>query len=498
MGDLYDLVSITYGGPSAGTVILSKNDSFLVTRDGAAIVNEFSHRVTGHPGLSLLRSVTQQVSEQVGDGTSTTVLLAVSLLRAVNLVAEDRLQAEREIRACAPMVEEMLLALSTPPSESILYRVAMISSKEDEVISRAIADSVLRVGEHGTVLVQFWEGTGVEIEHRDGLVLSVGWASHSMGKGDGTPREMEGPLVAVVGDHLFSFEDVRSLMEESSQWPGRGLVLFCPGISHDALSTLILNDHKGVLPCIAVSYHHPDRDHVREYLEDIAAVTNSTLVAKNTGHNLKNFQSPWLGSARKITVGRDKTTILSYQEEIFQERISQRVEYLLRQSQSPTLSDYERDQYRERASSLDGGLTNIKVGGFSTPEAQDRRSRAEDTLRAVQQALHGVIPGAGRALHFISQQPELQNTPGGRALSLALREPLRVLCQRAQTRLDSLDLPDDNPWMGWCPVRKSIVDLQEEPAVIDPLNVVISSFRAAVSLACEVIKTGWVISKSEV
>lgn len=496
MSDLAKLVGTTYG-PHGGIVAVDKKGKPFVTTDGSALVNEVRFQGAERLGAGLIRAATKVVDDQVGDGTTTTVILANALVSAAGMLYSrdwNPTALAQDIRGYLPAVESLVRAMVLHPDSDTLRQVALMSSHGDDLISSTVVDAVTRVGETGTVLVQAGDGTGIDVENRDGLVLTVGWASHGMGKGDGTPRDLEGPLVAVVADPLSSFEDVRTMMEESSQWPGRGLVLFCPSITNDALTTLLINDHKEVIPCLAVAYKHPSPGVTREWLEDIATVTNAELVSKDTGHDVKNFQSQWLGSARKITVGKDKTTILSYPDDAVQERIGHRVNDLLRRAESST-SDYDRDKYRERAGAIDGGLTILRVGGHTTMEAQDRRSRTEDALRAVQQALQsGLVPGAGRAFHFVSVQPELQDTPGGRVLSRALQEPLRVLCERSGVPLGSLDIPQEDPWVGWCPVRKSVGSLWEAPAVVDPLNVVLAVFRAAVSVACETIKTGVVLT----
>jgi chaperonin GroEL len=343
------------------------------------------------------------------------------------------------------------------------------------------------------VLIQPGDGVGIETEYRDGLVLDVGWTSHSMGRGDGTDRVFDGPIVAVVNQPLFSFEDVRTLMEESSQWPGRGLVLFCPKLAGDALATLVLNDAKGVLPCIAVTYSSPSLYETRDWLEDVAVVSNCLMVDPLAGDEVQNFKAEWLGSARKITVGKHRTEILSYPDS--EDRIAARVGELLRRAEG-TSSDFDRDRYQERAAAMDGGLGLLKIGGYTNAEAVERRSRVEDALHAVREAVKGgVVPGAGRALHFAGSQPELQDTLGGSVLAQALGEPLRVLCDRAGVSLP--ELPPEDPWVGWCPVRGSKENFWETPAIMDPLGVVLGSLRAAVSVACEVLLTEVVLARTE-
>lgn len=498
MSELSQLVATTYG-PRGSKVVVRKDTSLLMTTDGSALARELRFQGRERLGVSLVRAATSVVDGTAGDGTSTTTLLANAVVQAAldhyNPRTWNPVPLVRDLRACLPVAEDFVKDLGRVPDEARLRRVAFMASHGEDLIADSVVDAVTRVGETGTVLVQAGDGVGIELDHREGLVLSVGWASHGMGA-DG-PREMEGPMVAVVNQPLSTFEDVQSLMEESSQWPGRGLVLFCPKLEGDALTTLLLNDRKGVLPCIAVTYHHPSPDVVFDWLEDVATVTNARTVGVGRGDDLRAFQTDWLGSARKITVGKSKTEILSYPDA--DDRIGERVTELLRRAEG-THSDYDRDRYRERAGAIDGGLCVLKVGGYTTVEAQDRRSRTEDTLHAVRVALTtAVVPGAGRAFHWVSARPELHTTLGGRVLARALEEPLRVLCARSGATFDTMPAPDCDiwdAWTGWCPVRGTVVDFWDDPAVVDPTGVVVGALRAAVSVACEVLLTGVVLAKT--
>lgn len=497
MTELSRLVATTYG-PNGSKVAVNKNGRVLVTTDGSALAHEVRFRDLHRLGASLVRGASTKVDRASGDGTSTTILLTGALLEAALDHYSPRtwnpVAIARDIQGFLPAVEELLQHMCIAPNEALLGRVAEMASHGDRMVSEHVVNAVLRVGEDGTVLIRAGDGVGIEMDHREGLVLDVGWAAHAMGKGDGTPREMEGPMVAVVDYPLSSFDDVRTIMEEASQWPGRGLVLFCPKLTGDALTTLILNDAKGVLPCTAVTYFSPSLYDTREWLEDVATVTNAYTVGSDRGDNHHEFKAEWLGSARRITVGRDKTEIHAYPDA--GDRVSARVAELHRRAVEST-SDYDHDRYRERGAAMAGGLCTLKVGGYTNSEAQDRRSRVEDSLHAVQETLRtGVVPGAGRALHFVSTMPELQETLGGQVLARALEEPLRVLCARSETSFPTLNLPSDDPWVGWCPVRRKVTDFRESPAVVDPLGVVLASLRAAVSVACTTITTEVVLAKS--
>lgn len=496
MAELSKLVATTYG-PHGAKVAVDKNGRVLVTTDGSSLAREVRFQGLERLGVSLVRSATSLVDGSSGDGTSTTILLANAIVQAAldyyTPRTWDPVSIVRELRDYLPAVESLITDMARTPDEGVLRRVALMASHGDELVSTTVVDAILRVGETGTVLLQPGDGVGIETDYREGIVLDTGWATHSMAKGNGGCRVFDGPMVAVVNEPLLTFNDVQTLMEEASQWPGRGLVIFCPKLTGDALTTLVLNDSKDVLPCIAITYLNPSTHGTLDWLEDIAAVTNAHTVDRCAGDDVRTFKSEWLGSARKITVEKHKTEILSYPDADV--RIGERVTELLQRADSTT-SDYDRDRYRERAGAMDGGLCVLKVGGYTNTEAVERRSRVEDTLHAVRETLKGgVVPGGGRTLHYVSIQDELCNSISGSVLSRALEEPLRVLCARSGVPFGTLGDLSEDPWVGWCPVRGSVENFWDGDSVVDPLGVVLGSLRAAVSVACEVILTGVVLAK---
>jgi chaperonin GroEL len=493
MRELSRLVATTYG-PGGSRVVVSKQGKLLVTMDGSSLARELTFPGIARIGVALARSASSKVDGDQGDGTSTTIILTSAIVDAALETYHPRTWDPagivRDIQGYLPAVRGLLATMASDPNEDVLRRVAMMSSHGDDLVAGTVTDAVLRVGENGTVLITPGDGVGIEVEYRDGVVLDTGWAAHAMGRGDGTDRAMEGPLVAVVDASLSAFGDVQGMLEEASQWPGRGLVVFCRRVDREALATLLLNDAKEVLPCLAVAFNGPD---AQDRLGDIAAATNAQVVGRERGDDLHAFKSEWLGSARKITVGKHKTEVLSYPDA--KDGIAARVKELLNLA-GTTSSDYDRDRYQERAASLDGGLCILKVGGYTESEARERRFRVEDTLHAVKETLkEGVVPGAGRALHYVSTRPELLDSIGGQVLSRALQEPLRVLCARAGVSFGALELPRNEPWIGWCPVRQEITDFGEEPFVVDPLRVTLGALDAAVSVASEAILTEVILTR---
>jgi chaperonin GroEL len=486
MREVAQLAATTYG-PRGSKVMVSRGGKPLVTTDGSALSRELRVRGLDRVGIALSRVAATKVDDLVGDGTTTTLLLASALVDAALDTYSSRdwnpVLMVRDLEGLVPLVVEMVEAMSVPPGVDFLKEVARMTSHGDDLVAEVVTEAVQRVGENGTILVYAGEGVGIEVENRDGLVLDVGWSAHFFGRmNNWAPYVLEGPMVAVVDGKLSSFNDIQTLLEKGSSIQGRNLVLFCRDLVDGAMETVAYNF--GEAQCLAVAFRGPDGE---GHLGDVAAVTGAHIVDARRGDDLKHFQREWLGSARKITVEKDRTEILSYPD--VEEGVAARVRELLRLAETSPHT-YDQDRYKERAAALDGGLCILKVGGYTESEARERRSRVEDTLRATQEVLRsGVVPGAGRALHFVSQQPSLTMTPGGRVLKRTLEEPLRVLARKSGVSFGTLSVPDDSPWIGWCPVRGELENFRQPPYVVDPTGVVVNALKAAVSVAVEVLRT---------
>jgi len=490
------VVERTYG-PAGGKVMVEKNRSVLVTTDGAALTREAQLGGSKRLGAALVRSAAIETEKQVGDGTSTTVLLTGALVREIGkrAVALDwnPVETVREIREAFEVAEASIRSLSRETDRESLDRVARMASHGDSLVSEPVVDAVLAVGEEGSVVISPYEGTGIVLEQKEGLYLEQGWASFAMCPA-GIEREFDGPLVVVFRKELRRVSDVASAMEAASQWPGRGLVVFAPKVYGEALATLLLNDREGVLSSAAVEYSGSPADTV-DWLEDLATVTNATVVDPAIGFDVENFEAPWLGYARKITLKKDSTLLVSYMDEEILGKIDLRVASLKARAEASPYP-YERDRLTERASALDGGLCTIRVGGFTKQEGQDRRSRVEDALRAVQTALRGgVVPGAGQA--YFAASRDLPPTEGGRILGVALRSILGVLGRRGGTEpailLSNRERYAEafsSRWFGYDPVEKTWRDLYDAPRIVDPTEVAVVALRNAVSVACQIALCG--------
>jgi chaperonin GroEL len=496
------VVSKTFG-PAGGKVMIEKAGSVLVTTDGAALTRETQLDGAKRLGATLIRSAAIKTDEQVGDGTSTTVILADALIREIGKRAcvhgWDPVCTVAQIREAHLEAEGQIQHMSRLADRECLDRIALMASHEDPLIAEKVVEAVLAVGEGGSVVISPYEGTGIVLEQKAGLYLNQGWTSFDMAPADGsTEREMDGPLVAVFRQGLRRVGDIATAMEQASQWPGRGLVVFAPSIQGDALKTLLVNDKKGVLSCVGVEYSGSSAD-LDDWLEDISAVTNSMIVDTGTGMSPEKFEGSWLGSARRVTLTREHTLVVSYLDGDIPQKIDLRVAQLRARAEvSPY--PYEKAKLTERASAIDGGLCTLRIGGLTKQEGQDRRSRVEDALKAVQTCLRGgVVPGAGYALFRACVW--LPQTEGGVILDRALMSVLGTLASRAGAEPQTVfregmevTLYDPDGWYGWDPLLGDWRDFWvTAPRIVDPTEVVLAALRNAVSVACQIALCGVVL-----
>lgn len=484
--DLSRLVETTYG-PDGRTVLIAKLGKVIPTTDGAAVAKECRPQGGKRLGVSLIRSASDSVERQWGDGTSTTILVASALVKSSRYYAMGvtPIELAQGIRVVATTVESKITEMSLKATEGDLRAIAENASHGDQELASLVVEAVVGAGLYGSVTIAAWEGRGLELEVREGLVLGEGWCTSSLTDG-GPEHTMEGPLVAVVATPVLRFADIAPVLETASQWPGRGLVLFAPMVGGEAVSTMVMNHKGGVFHSMGVGYRGNPRQ-LSDWLADVAALTGATVVDPVCGYKLSDFQGEWLGSARKVVVTKDKTTVLGYDPA--PDALEERIRSLVARADSAD-HDYDRDDLKRRAAALDGGLRVLRVGGVTESEAAERRARAEDTLHAVNAAIQtGVFPGAGIGL--LGASLGLGDTPWSNAVRVALEHPFKVLAARSGKE----PLVELERVRGLLAKGANAVDLT---TVKDPTGVVLGAFTAAVSVALQIVLTAVVVpSKKE-
>jgi len=482
-------VTKTYG-PRSGTVMMNRMGGLLQTKDGVTVAREIHLKNPMQDmGCQVLKEACIQVNDEVGDGTTTTACLASSLIQeAHKLVVAGfcPMQLSREMKAAGDKAIDILQQFAMPvENEQELYRVALISCNGDVEVAEALTEASLAVGKNGTVAIEDGTALGIEIEFKEGMEINKGAASTYFI--DGVERKLVSPLVAVIPKDLTTAEDVRSVLEESSQWQDNDLLIVCKSISGQALQTMVVNHTKGLVRSCAVSVSGASlRQH--DILEDIAAVCGCEVLDPDMGYDFRNFNPEWFGSCLEINVQDKKTTFMAFEEA--QESIMRRIEEIKNDMES-SKSDYDRDRYQERIAKLSDGFCLVKVGGHTEAAMKEKRARIEDALGAVQSALRsGIVAGGGSVYLHTSNQ--LENSGGEGIVKRALLMPLRTLVRNAQQEdgyvYRHVLANSENAWTGWNLYKEEITNMYDL-GVIDPLEVAVSAIKTSVGVSSLLITT---------
>lgn len=513
-------VATTYG-PGGRTVLIQRFAGLLATKDGLTVAQEVTlPDREENLGAQILKEACIQVNKEVGDGTTSTAILAGKLLREGHKMVVGGYHPQAlvtGIRAAAETAIEAVRGFSRPvTTQEELRQVALIACNGDEEIAQHLSEAVMAVGKDGTISIVDGIHTETVLEFKEGMEIPSGTdrVFRVTDKGD-TEKVFEGALVAIVQAPLVSVDDVLSMLEESTQWPDNPLIIIAPRIERAARETLLLNSSlradsrrvKEVCPILAPGMPQQKRN----LMGDIATLTQATVVDPVAGMDHRAWNPEWFGTLRRATVRAESSLFEAYPE------VHEAVEMLLSllRSEEKTLPDgFLRDQLRERMGKLSGGIAILRVGGVTEVARKERRARIEDALGAVRTALRGgIVPGAGTAYHLAALH--LRLTPinalpgdpgngtgymtGWHILGTALMDLVPVLVRNCggngegYTHQLTLDLLDDiiehedsenppTPWLGWDPDSESTRNLQE-PLVADPTEVVVSVIRAAVSVA---------------
>jgi chaperonin GroEL len=496
---------VTYG-PAGKTVFLERSSGVLATKDGATVVREISlSDPCENLGASILKEPCLAMSDAVGDGTTTTAILAANILRTCARFITggyQPIELVRGLREASEVVTDLLREMAIEVvTEAEIRAVAMIASNGDEEISDLLTQGCMAVGRDGSISIEDGRGTQSELIIRDGMDFDSGFTHYHLSP-EGGRLFLEQPMVALFTRGLFTFRDVRSVAETASQWPHRPLLIIAPTVEGEALAAWALNPkirQSQVWTAVSAPGYGPDQ---RAYLEDIAALSGATLVDTDAGMDHTEFQGEWFGNlVQTATIEKDKTNLVGY--DTGNEDLERYIESLKTRLRKST-SNYDKDRIRERIAKLDGGFCVLRVGGVTESTLKERRARIEDALGSLRAALeHGILPGAGSALQAASEWlTERGYEDGGvgkgqMALARALREPLRVLVENAGLSASVMEHKVWNarkdagfdPWVGVDLTTGGVRMLHGDPLVIDAARVLVDAIRYAVSATSTLVMT---------
>ena len=435
---LADAVKVTLG-PKGRNVILDKSfGSPAITKDGVTVAKEIElEDKFENMGAQMVKEVASKTSDVAGDGTTTATLLAQAIYReGSKLVAagSNPMAIKRGIEKGVEAVVKELKKISKPTKDhKEIAQVGTISANNDSTIGNIIAEAMEKVGKEGVITVEEAKSMETTLEVVEGMQFDRGYISPYFVT---DPEKMEAvlsdPYILINEKKISNMKDLLPVLEQIAKM-GRPLLIIAEEVEGEALATLVVNKLRGTLSCAAVKAPGFG-DRRKAMLEDIAVLTGGQMISEDLGIKLENVSLKDMGTAKRITIDKDNTTIVDGggEKSALEGRVKQ-----IRAQIDETTSDYDREKLQERLAKLIGGVAVINVGAATETEMKEKKARVEDALNATRAAVEeGIVPGGGIAL--LRCLPALANlkTEGEEALGVniirrALEEPVRQIANNA-------------------------------------------------------------------
>tara|TARA_R110000824_G_scaffold7892_3_gene35745 strand:+ start:93996 stop:95633 length:1638 start_codon:yes stop_codon:yes gene_type:complete len=501
---LADAVKVTLG-PKGRNVVLDKSyGAPTVTKDGVSVAKEIELKDKfENMGAQMVKEVASQTSDLAGDGTTTATVLAQAILNeGLKSVAAgmNPMDLKRGIDKGVAAVVEALGGMSQPCTETkAIAQVGSISANSDTTVGAIIAEAMEKVGKEGVITVEDGSGLENELDVVEGMQFDRGYLSpYFVNNQDNMSVELEDPLILLVEKKVSNIREMLPLLEGVAK-SGRPLLVIAEDVEGEALATLVVNNMRGIVKVAAVKAPGFG-DRRKAMLGDISILTGGTVIAEEVGLNLEGATVDDLGSAKRVILTKDNTTIIdgAGQAKEIQARVAQ-----IRAQIEETSSDYDREKLQERVAKLAGGVAVIKVGAGTEIEMKEKKARVEDALHATRAAVEeGVVPGGGVALVRALQKiiglkgdNEDQNV-GLSILQRALTMPLRQIAENSgddgAVVLDKVRSLKGNK--GYNAATGEYGDMLEM-GILDPTKVTRSALQAAGSVAGLMITTEAMIAE---
>ena len=496
---LANAVRVTLG-PKGRNVVIDKNfGAPRITKDGVTVAKEIELKDKfENMGAQMLRAVASKTHDHAGDGTTTATVLAQAIVReGMKSVSAgvNPMDLKRGIDLAVTRVVDDLKARSKPVADNNeIAQVGIVSANGDEVVGRKIAEAMEKVGKEGVITVE--EATGIEFELDvvEGMQFDRGYLSpYFITNNEKMTVELQDPYILIHEKKLSNLQALLPILEAVVQ-SSRPLLIIAEDIEGEALATLVVNKLRGGLKVAAVKAPGFG-DRRKAMLEDIAILTNGQTVSEELGIKLENVTLDMLGTAKRVTIDKDDTTIVDGAGNV--DAIKGRVEAIRAQIENTT-SDYDKEKLQERLAKLAGGVAIIKVGGASEIEVKERKDRVDDALHATRAAVEeGIVPGGGTALLYASKALDAltgandDQTRGIDIVRKALQAPLRQIAQNAghDGAVVAGKLIDGNDQNLGFNAQTEVYENLVTAGVIDPTKVVRSALQDAASVAGLLITT---------
>ena len=501
---LADAVKVTLGPKGRNVIIEKKFGAPHITKDGVSVAREVElEDPFQNMGAQLVKEVASKTGDDAGDGTTTATVLAQSIINVglKNVTAgANPMDLKRGIDKAVAKVVETIRTMAEPVGDDFkkIEDVARISANNDEAIGKLIAEAMKKVKKEGVITVDEAKGTETTVDIVEGMQFDRGYISpYFVTNPEKMECVMENPYILIYDKKISNLKDMLPILEATAQ-SGRPLLIIAEDVDQEALATLVVNRLRGSLKVCAVKAPGFG-DRRKEMLEDIAILTGGTVISEEKGMKLDAATLPNLGTADKVTVNKENTTIVNGAGA--KEAIATRVAQIKAQIEQ-TKSDYDREKLHERLAKLAGGVAVLHIGAPSEVEMKEKKDRVDDALSATRAAIaEGIVPGGGVA--YIRCVKELEGLKGANddedtgiaIVKRAIEEPLRQIVQNAggEGAVVIQKVADGNADFGYN-ARTGEYENLLAAGVIDPAKVTRVALENAASIAGMFLTTECVIA----
>ena len=501
---LANAVKVTLGPKGRNVVIGKKFGAPHVTKDGVSVAKEIELKDgIENIGAQIVKEVASKTADIAGDGTTTATVLAQAIITAgLKNVASgaNPMDLKRGIDKAVVEIVKSLKSISKEvgSDNDKIRQIASVSANNDETIGALIAEAMKKVGNEGVITVEEAKGTETEVKTVEGMQFDRGYLSpYFVTNTEKMIAELERPYILIYDKKISNMKELLPVLEPVAQ-SGKPLVIIAEDVDGEALATLVVNKIRGALKIAAVKAPGFG-DRRKAMLEDIAILTGGQVISEERGYTLENATLEFLGTAEKIEIDKDNTTIVNGSGK--KEEIDLRVNQIKAQIESTT-SDYDREKLQERLAKLAGGVAVLYVGATTEVEMKEKKDRVDDALAATRAAVEeGIVPGGGvaliraiDALDSLKGANEDENT-GIQIAKRAIEEPLRQIVANAggEGAVIVQKVREGKDDFGYN-ARTDVFENLYEAGVIDPTKVTRIAIENAASIASLLLTTEAVIA----
>ena len=436
---LANAVKVTLGPKGRNVVIDKKFGAPTVTKDGVTVAKEIEiEDPVENMGAQMVKEVASKTSDVAGDGTTTATVLAQAIVReGLKFVTSgvNPMDIKRGIDLAVSELVKGLKDISNDIKESKeIAQVGAISANNDKYIGDLIAEAMDKVGKDGVITVEEAKGTETMVDVVEGMQFDRGYLSpYFVTNAETMEAELEDPYILIHDKKISTMKDLLPILEKTAQG-GKSLLIIAEDIEGEALATLVVNKLRGTLKVAAVKAPGFG-DRRKAMLQDIAVLTDGTVISEEQGYKLENATVSYLGTAKRVVIDKDNTTIVEGAGKT--EEIQKRIKEIKAQVEN-TSSDYDKEKLQERLAKLSGGVAVLKIGAATEVEMKEKKARVEDALHATRAAVEeGIVPGGGVALLRVSNKLDKVKADnhdiqiGVDIIKRAIEEPIRQIVHNA-------------------------------------------------------------------